>query len=299
MTKKQPVYSMTGYGKGLFQSKKRKIAAELKSVNNRFFEFQLKGSYILDPFEASIISLLKKTIKRGSVTLFVNVQEFEESATVPYLNLPLIRAYESLFEKAQRTLKRNDPIPFSFLLGLPDVIRTYSSAEKDKTLADDILEAVQGAVDELNVMRQKEGSALVQDLAARIILTEKYLANIQEKIPARMDAYKQRLEKKVADVIKEGADETTRMRLLSEFAIMADKMDVSEEITRFKSHTQQFSDALQGMTEPGKRLGFLLQEMNREINTLSAKAQDPDIISSCVAVKEELEKMREQVQNLE
>jgi uncharacterized protein (TIGR00255 family) len=229
----------------------------------------------------------------------LNIVDYEPSATLPIVDINLAKAYQNLFKKTARHLGLKEQANASYLFTLPDVLRTHFEYQIDNRVIHDIQGALNNALREFNNMRKKEGQNLARDLKARTRRTMQIINRIEKKAPARIGGYKQRLENKLANLFQTELDESTRMRMLTEVTVMADKMDISEEITRIKSHNLQFAEALNRGGSIGKKLGFLLQEISREANTISSKAGNSEIVQACIEIKEETEKMREQVQNLE
>jgi uncharacterized protein (TIGR00255 family) len=290
---------MTGYGKGENISRVRRVSAEVKSVNNRFLDLQFRGAHLPAETESLLAACVKQAVERGTLTLTVNIVEIGGSPLMPVLNIPLLRTYKKLFDQACGELKAREQAGAAFLLGLPDTIRLVSRSSADKTLAKQVLAAAGKALAALNQMRAKEGESLARDLEKRLGRIRDLTAVIANGAPNRTDAYKARLEKKMLDLLQSAPDDSLRTRLLTEVTLLADKTDTSEETTRLNSHLEQFLAALKNGGAVGKKLNFLQQEIYREANTISSKAAQPDVIGMCIAIKEESEKIREQIQNLE
>lgn len=299
MGKTSPIYSMTGFGKGESSAKGCRVSAEIKSVNNRFFELQLRGYPVSAGLESKITQMVRSAIDRGTLSLSLNVTDTGRETPAPNINQSLVRAYKKAFEDLSRELKLKDKPTTAFLLSLPDAVRVQPRSEVTPVLENGILEAAQKAIDSLNTMRAKEGAALRKDLLERNSRIETVAGQIEKDAPQRNILYRERLEKKAADLFREGLDESLKGRLLMEIMLMADKADISEEITRLRSHCQQFAEALNNGGAVGKKLNFLQQELTRESNTVSSKSSHEGITRLALEIKEESEKMREQIQNLE
>ena len=299
MQSKLPIYSMTGFGRGRFVSKNRRVAAEIKSVNNRYLDLQLKGASLPGETEARVARLVKENIQRGSVTLYISVADLKGRPASYAADLNRARALYKLYQQVARLLKAKDAPLIHYVLNQPDIIRVLPSGGVDKSLARDLEKAVLQALRQFNRMRGTEGDHMVSDLRKSAARINGAVAEIERLAPARIKAYEERLKKRMEAFLGPRPDETAGTRLAQEVTLMADKMDITEEISRLKSHQNQFLETLAAGGAVGKRLNFLQQEINREANTISSKAQDSDIIAQSLVIKEENEKTREMVQNLE
>jgi uncharacterized protein (TIGR00255 family) len=290
---------MTGYGRGRAVSRKRRVSVEIKSVNNRYFDLQIKGLHLPAGLENEVAGLLKSRIQRGAVTLVLNVVELEKAGLAPVVNRALARQYRKIYREVGSELGLDTRPSTAYLLGLPNVITLYAEDRREKALWPELKKALAAAVREFDAMRIKEGRNLARDLARRVSAVGRAVQRIETDAPARIPVVQARLHKKLTDLLDGRLDEPANMRLLTEVSLLADKIDISEEITRLKSHLGQFSAALKGGGPVGKRLNFILQEIGREANTVSSKAGHEKIVRACIQIKEEAEKMREQIQNLE
>ncbi|MBL8028536.1 MAG: YicC family protein [Fibrobacteres bacterium] len=295
----KPIYSMTGFGRIEKACTARRVTAELKSVNNRFLEIQIKGMSLPVDTESRVLQIIREKIGRGSVYLNLSVTDTAGLTSPPALNLELLKYYAAFYKEASLALKISEEPSISKLMSLPDVIKLQNKGAADPTLEADLLEAVNGAINAMNSMRAIEGAALAKDLLARIANIRTLTIEAEKLAPERTEAYRKRLEEKSAELFKDGLDDTLKARLMMEIMIMADRTDVSEEITRLKSHCSQVEETLKNGGAAGKKLNFIQQEIGREANTLSSKAQDSALLKVALAIKEECESMREQIQNLE
>ena len=299
MKRSSPIRSMTGYGKGECASRTHRVSAEVKSVNNRFLDLQFRGAHLSAESENLVQGCVKAAVERGTLTVTLNIVDLGGSSAAPVLNTDLIAKYKKIYDQACKTLKVREQASVAFLLGLPETVRFSSRPGSGDVPGKQVLTAVTKALAALNGMREKEGDSLARDLEKRILNIRELTQNIAKDAPLRTDAYKARLEKKMADLLQTAPDDTLRTRLMTEVTLMADKADTSEETTRLDSHLEQFLGALRDGGAVGKKLNFLQQEIYREANTISSKAGQSDIISQCIAIKEESERIREQIQNLE
>jgi uncharacterized protein (TIGR00255 family) len=288
--------SMTGYGKAESVGKGYSVTVELKSVNNRFLEFQARTSRDLLHLEPRLKQELGRHLSRGSVTCHVQYDSSGPGATGLALNEGVFAAYAALLKEAQARLG-GGTIDLADLLKLPDVVVSSGSAESAELVSERVLPVFEKACRELVAMREKEGAVLAADMVARIRAFFPALEKVKTLVPQRQAEYVAKMRARVQELAGEAA--LSEDRLLTEIGIMAERLDVTEEIVRLEAHLHHFLETLADHKNPGKRLGFLLQEMLREVNTLGTKSQYPDMQHICVGWKEELEVIREQIQNIE
>jgi uncharacterized protein (TIGR00255 family) len=291
------ITSMTGYGRGVAQAGQREVMVEVRSVNNRFLDVVPRLPKSISGYEANIKELVGKSISRGRVNIWVSVNGTEDK----YTNLSLDRELASTFVRLTRELKQEfnlaGDIGIDQIIGLPDII-TYNNPETlDEELWEKTRKALDLALTDLTEMRKHEGNNLKIDLAARINDIDSAIDAVEKKSrenpQLELDRLRIRISKLISpDMVDEG-------RMESELAIIADRMDVTEECVRFKSHNQVFLEALDSEKAEGRKLNFLLQEMNREANTIGSKCSDSVIAHLVVEIKEQVEKLREQIQNIE
>ncbi|HXC98388.1 MAG TPA: YicC/YloC family endoribonuclease [Verrucomicrobiae bacterium] len=291
--------SMTGYGRGECSRDGFKITVELSSVNRKQGEISVLLPRELEVLEAQIRDAINKLVARGRTTARVTLHAADgQSPGRVRLNAPLARAYVRELNRLARELKLAGPVTLDLLARAPGVFET----DEEPTDAEDFWPAVQMALEKaLNTllkMRQREGAHLAKDLAARVAAMRKCSAEVRKQAPRVQERYREQLIQRVKDagVPTPAADDD---RLLKEVVYFADRSDISEELTRLQSHFQQFDDCLASREPVGRVLDFLAQEMNREINTIGSKANDSLISRAVVTLKTELEKFREQAQNVE
>src|SRR5919108_720209 len=288
------IRSMTGFGAATGPVGNARVSVELRTVNHRFFNPSLKLPPELSRWEGEVREALRRAIARGHVTLVARLERDSVSDIV---------IDERRFTDALEALRRlsdahglGEPVSLATVLRMPQVVRSEGAAEMGGT-AEELVAIVRQASDALTAMREAEGARLGAVLAERIGVVEEALDRIAARAPERIVAERERLRAAVAELT--GSATVDEQRVAQEVAILADRLDVSEEIDRFRAHISAFRDTLQrGNKEPvGKRLSFLLQEMVREANTTGSKARDAAMTHNVVAVKEELERIAEQVEN--
>lgn len=291
------IRSMTGYGKAEASSENGRIIVEIRSVNHRYGEITAKMPRALFPFENEVRKSVASRLKRGKIEVFIQQEGVVGGGSLPVPNLPLARAYHAAFVKLKEALGLHDPVSLSLIVAQRDVLVTGESDMAVDALRHELFAAIGSAVDNLDAMRLKEGAALLEDLTDRRGALAGLIARIAARAPLAMADSVKRLQERIGQLAGEsGVDEG---RMAQEIAFMADRFDITEELVRFGSHLSQLDETLL-MAEPvGRKLDFLLQELNREVNTIGSKANDADITSCVVQLKSELEKIREQVQNIE
>ncbi len=289
---------MTAYGRGEYEHKISLYVAEIKSLNNRYRDIILRLPNAFQGLEDEIRSLVYSRIKRGRVEVSLQVnKKDEEIAYGLELNSPLIKSYLEIYKQLSDEFDLDGKLTPDYLLQIKDAI-IMKPLETDLEEARYGIREVMGhALDSLDMMKVREGQAIEEDFLKRLSLIEGYLDRIEERSPIVVDEYRVRLKDRI-DQISEDM-EVDEVRLAQEVAIFGGRCDITEEIVRSRSHLGQFRDYLSRDDSVGRRLDFLIQEINREINTMSAKAADAAISAIVVEVKAELEKLKEQVQNVE
>ena len=293
------IKSMTGYGRGEHKGVERSFSVELRAVNHRYLETSVKLPRRFAFAEELIKKAVKERISRGKLDVFLNYIPGTESETGLKLDLGLARQYyEKLDElsKALPELDRDQSV--MSIASLPDVLVQIPSEDDQEKIGAEIREAVEAAIDSFDAMRAAEGARLLEDILMRAGIIEDTVLKIEEYAPSVEKQYYEKLAARLSELL-EGA-EIPRERLLTEAAVFADKANITEEIVRLKSHAAQLRSMTADPKEPvGKKLDFLVQEMNREANTIGSKANDINITESVLVLKAEIEKIREQVQNIE
>ena len=289
---------MTGFGRATFADEKTNVSVELKTVNNRFLDVNLRLPSDLQSLEATIKRTIQNRLSRGRVD--VNLS-FERTSEIVYeLNRPLINGYLSALKQLQTDFNLTGEPDLNVIARLPNVM-SAAREETDETAKAAIETALKTALDELEKMRAREGELLKIELLSRLLEIERHTIAIEANAASVADNYLIKLNKKIADLLAktDSQIEIDQARLAQEVAYLAERSDVSEELARLKSHVAQFCQICENNDEAGKQLDFLTQELNREANTILSKATEMTIKEAALAVKAEIEKVREQVQNVE
>lgn len=293
------IKSMTGFGRSEYTDGKRNITVEIKSVNHRYSDISIKMPRRYGFAEDKVKNAVKERIRRGKVDVSIMVENITENDVNIKLNTMIAKQYyENLLELRKEFSVEGD-ITLQFLAGLPDVMKAIPDVEDEEEITKAILIPVAEAAANLEKMRAVEGEKLAEDLIAKGRSIRSILDKIAERAPQVSIDYTARLRERITELIG-GSIEVPEDRILVEAAIFADKCAIDEEITRLGSHLIQLENIVTKSTQPdGKKLDFLVQEMNREANTIGAKANDITITGYMLEIKSEIEKIREQVQNIE
>jgi len=291
------ISSMTGFGAADGNLGDARASVEIRTVNHRFFSPNLKLPSALTRWENEIREVLRQKIARGHVTLTARVDR--AAGMGPVINGTRLAEYALELRELQKKHSLGGEVDLATLLRLPDVVASSGEAEMDPSVGEALVAIVNKAVDNLTSMRRAEGAQLAAFLVDRVAAVETRLARVEKRAPIRLKEQHERVTRTVSELI--GAAGADPQRIAQEVAILADKLDVAEELDRFRSHLAAFRETAQSTTSDpvGKRLGFILQEMVREANTIGSKASDAQIQEDVIAIKEELERIREQVENLE
>ena len=291
------IYSMTGYGRGESVDGELHVLAEARSFNSRFLDISVRLPKALSGLEQRIRDLIRQYVVRGHVNLTVRVKNGGERAVALEPDLVLARTYVRILREIQEELELPGTIEIGHLLHFPEIVTAAEETEDAETFWEPVREAVSQALEGLRAMRAEEGEALRRDLEQRIVRLDEIVGQIEKEAEGRREEQFQKLKERVRQLLTD--EQIDENRLYTELAILVDRMDVTEECVRFRSHNAQFLKALEGDEAVGRRLNFLLQEMNREATTIGSKAYSAEISHLVVQLKEEIEKIREQVQNLE
>ena len=291
------IASMTGYGKGEASGSAGRVSVEIRSVNHRYGEIYIKLPRTLMQYEHEMRKKVSERLKRGKIELFVQLDEAFGAVDRPLVNLQLARSYFTAFSEMREALDLQEPVTLALIAAQKDVLAVKENLEPDEDLSLLLYDALAKALDMLEGMRLKEGDALYAELNNRMNSLLALVDRIAEKAPFVVKIYEEKLKERLAKLLTDGTLDPSR--LAQEVAIMADRSDITEELVRLQSHRSQFFATLTLAEPVGRKLDFLLQEMNREVNTIGSKANDAGIAAVVVELKAELEKIREQVQNIE
>jgi uncharacterized protein (TIGR00255 family) len=292
------IKSMTGFAQTVFSDKSLQITIAARTYNNRFLDVNLRLNNAFFPLEDRIKSYITSRVSRGRVEVAIQLASQEKLRNGNLaINWELARTYCGLLTELKKTLNISGPLALSDLLSLKDLVVFQESSFPEEVLWRKLALPLKKVFDALQKMRSEEGRNLSRDLLERLKVIQAGVDLISQKVPQVIEAYQVRLRERIKK-ISQGVD-VDPLRLAQEVALIADRSDVSEELTRLESHLKQFKDLFKETQTVGKKMEFLLQEMNREVNTIGSKAMDSAISHQVVSIKSELEKLREQVQNIE
>lgn len=291
------IISMTGYGRGTSEVEGLRVLVEISSVNSRYCEVYTRLPRALNVYDPAIQTAVKKGLDRGKINVNIQTEDTAGSTAVPPLNEMAVLGYAERLRQAAALIGSDEPIQLEHILRFSDLFGSKEGSEESANrtwLA--IEQALHAAIADMNQMREQEGLALKSDFTLRMDNIETQLGVVVARAPERLPEYRQRMLERLEQILSD--ERIDKDRLEFELAIMADKLDITEEIVRLRSHLVLFREALNAREPSGRKLNFLVQEINREINTIGSKANDALITQQVISMKEELEKVREQVQNI-
>jgi uncharacterized protein (TIGR00255 family) len=291
------VMSMTGFGRGTVEREGRKMMLELKGVNHRFLDISMRLPKSLGALEEPLKRRLQEKLSRGHVDVYLKYQNEAEGSRAVNVDEALLAAYLSSLKDIRKKHNLRDDVALSTVLRMPDVIAAEAAEEDEDLLKEMLFEAADTALGEMARMRAAEGERLRADLLIKLEGMTKEMGEIEKRAPSIVQEYSEKLRARITELMDGGQPD--EQRFATEVALMADRSSIDEEIVRFKSHVKHFADTLKSGGAIGRKLDFIVQEMNREVNTVCSKAADMAVINSAIALKGEIEKLREQVQNIE
>ena len=289
--------SMTGYGRAESSRGTLEFSVEVRSGNNRYREIILRFPQSLQPCEDRIRSIVSSRIKRGRIEVSIQMKDNGDRGLKLELNRPLVRAYASVINELNEELGFNQPVDLSFFSQLKDAIIVKQDSIDLERIWPDLGDVLDKALLSLETMRMDEGKAIEKDFSVRLNRIEGHVEEIRNRSRATVEEYYDKLREKIKKLIK--PTDITDDRLMQEVAFVADRSDITEELIRVESHLEQYRAYMNQDDAIGRRLDFLVQEMNREVNTMASKAADSFISQLVVDIKAELERLREQIQNVE
>ena len=294
------VKSMTGFGRGVFSGEKRTITVEVKSINHRYSEISVRLPRKYSFAEDSVKTVIKNAAPRGKIDVMISVDELAADQVAIRLNTELAKKYYDTLKALKDAIPGISGEPsLPLVANFSDVIQTAAAEEDEEEILKEFTEAAAAAAESLDAMRRTEGEKLAADIVSRGDLIEKTVLEVERYAPQVAVKYAAKLKDRITE-LTQGLLEIPQDRILLEAAVFADKANITEEIVRLKSHVGQLRSLIAAEDGPsGKKLDFLVQEMNREANTIGSKANDIEITSSVLLLKAEIEKIREQVQNIE
>ncbi len=288
---------MTGYGRAVQTIDGREITVELRSVNNRYLDCTVKLPRMFSFAEDSVKNRVKAAVSRGKVDVYIGVNAAQAADVQVAVNRPVLESYLAALRQIETEYGVRDDVTVMSLARLPDVFSVEKTQEDEQKLTQDILSVAEEAISRYNAMRETEGAALEADLRSRAATILERVALVEQRSPATVAEYRERLRQKMQEVLQNTAIDEGR--ILQEAAIYADRIAVDEETVRLRSHLAQLGDMLTKGGAIGRKLDFLLQELNRETNTIGSKCNNLELSNIVVDMKAELEKIREQTQNIE
>ena len=289
--------SMTGFGRGEGDTALGKVVVESRSVNHRYCDINIKLPKRLSLFENRLKEIIRSQVSRGRIDVFLRLDSLGEEKVQLSVDLDLAEQYFRVFHDLKERLRLKDEITLSLLAGAKDLITAKEELGDMEPYWQEILPVLRQSLKNMDDMKRFEGESLTKDLQHRLDYITEQLQMIKQQFPLRLKAFLTRLQDRLRSLL-EGM-ETDPSRFQQEVAFLAERTDITEEIVRAESHLVQFGSLLEGNEPVGRKMDFLLQEIHREVNTVSAKANDAEISQRVVEIKSELEKIREQVQNVE
>jgi uncharacterized protein (TIGR00255 family) len=290
------IHSMTGYGRGISGNDKITFETEIKSVNSRYLDVFFRLPSSLQSKEYELREQIKSKIKRGKITVFFQIKGTGDALEVPSLSKEKLKSFLSFIGDIKKTAKINEKIKIEHLLAFKELLvpDDYDLNEEEFNL---VKVSLNKALVELIKMKRREGNELAKDLAKRIKSIRGKIEAIEKESAKSVNEYYAGLKEKVKTLIENISEYSERLEM--EMALIAEKADITEECIRLKSHIKFFLESMKNEEEPGRKLNFICQEMNREANTISSKSVSTEITHNSVLMKEEIERIREQIQNIE
>ncbi len=291
------MYSMTGFGKAEHSGKAGKFIVEISSVNNRFLEISAKLPRQFFTIEPRVRELVGKSLSRGKINIYVGFEEAAGSPNKYLINKVAAAAYHKQLKALKKELKITSDIDLRDLLLLPDVTRPEVESVDEDLIWAGLQKVVEKSLHDLVAMRRKEGDAMGRDMKKRLAILSEQVKKVEKLTSGAVEKFREKLQKRIEELTAASAADPSRLE--EEIALMAERTDVTEECTRFLSHIEQYEGTLNSTEPVGKKLNFILQELNREANTIASKCSDLNISTIVISIKEEVERLREQVQNVE
>lgn len=288
---------MTGFGKSELSDSSGRFGAEIAGVNNRFVEVSIRLPRKLSSFEPKIRDMVLSCISRGKISVYISFELSDKSPDKYLINRAAAKAYHSQLLKLKKELKIGGSIEIADILSLPDLVNPEANKLDERALWPSLSKTVDKALGQMLLMRHKEGEVMKKDMGQRIKIFSGQLKDVVRMAVDLQDHYRQRLKRRISEILDQPVPDSARLE--EEIAIYAEKSDISEECIRLESHLKQYRSNLKVKGPVGKKLNFLLQEMNREVNTIASKSAGVDLSATVISMKDELEKMREMVQNVE
>ena len=291
------IKSMTGYGSAVYSENGKKYSVEIKSVNNRYSDISVKAPRIYGFLEDALRKRAAERIRRGKADIYVTVENDGADSGSVSVDISLAAQYMKAFLQLSDSLGIPCNMKSEDFLRIQDVFRVEKAEENEDEITAAAKKALDGALDRFEEMRLREGAKMLGDLQTHLAVIKEETAHIEAHAPEIVEQYRKRIEERVRDIL--GTAPYDETRLLTEAAVFSDRVNVNEEIVRLKSHISQFSEMLASDEPVGRKIDFLIQEMNRETNTIGSKSNDLEASKIIINIKAEIEKLREQIQNVE
>ena len=291
------IKSMTGFGRCELSNEKRKITVELKSVNHRYLDVNIRMPKKLNFFESAIRTLLKEYMQRGKVDMFISYEDYSEQTLAVKYNATIAKEYLTYLQQMADEFNLENDIRVSSLSRYPEVLTMEEQSADEDELWSDLSQAIREACTQFVATRTTEGEHLKQDLVEKLHHMRDNVDKVEQRAPQIIAEYRSKLEEKVKEFLEDSTIEENR--IAAEVTLYADKIAVDEEIVRLQSHISSMTDVLESDESIGRKLDFMAQEMNREANTILSKSSDVDLADHAIELKTNVEKVREQIQNIE
>jgi uncharacterized protein (TIGR00255 family) len=291
------IRSMTGYGRGQQTIQGMDITVEIKSVNHRYYEYSSRLQRTYGFLDDKLKTYLQTSISRGKVDVYVWIDTVEVADSQVAVNYPLAQGYKKALEELAAQLHLKDDVTVMQVARFPDVLTVRKAAEDEDAIWEAVRQVADEAMGRFIAMREKEGARMREDILSRRETILRHVAFVEERSPLTVKAHMDKVEARMKELLSTAT--VDEQRLLTEAALFADKIAVAEETVRLRSHMDQLQHMLDGDEAVGRKLDFLVQEINRETNTIGSKAQDVELARAVVDMKAEIEKIREQIQNIE
>lgn len=289
--------SMTGYGRSQKILNGRDISVEIRSVNHRYYEYSSRIPRTYSYIDEKLKAVLKTSVARGKVEISVTINNIEGKDSQIAVNKGVAEGYVTALRSISEELALKDDLTLSNLIRIPDVFNIQKTPDDEEQICADVSEVTAEALERFVAMRETEGTRLKKDILEKADFIIERVKMVEEQSPLTVEAYRNKLYKKLSEVLADkNIDE---QRIITEAAIFSEKIAVDEETVRLRSHISQLRDILESDEAVGRKLDFIVQEINREVNTIGSKAQDLNITKLVVDMKSEIEKIREQIQNVE
>lgn len=289
--------SMTGYGKGISNVNGRNLVVELKSVNHRYLDLSIKMPKVFFAYEDLMRQTIAERVSRGHVDVYLTYTDLQEKQKEVVVDIGLAKGMIAAAERLQAETQLKNDFQLNALMRTPDILKVISPEDDPEELKQLLRGALNAALDQLDEMKQREGAKLKSDLLAKMKLIEGMVQEVTAIAPRVVENYREKLWNRIREALKDITPEDTR--LLTEIALFADKSCIDEELTRLHSHLTQFREIAESEQPIGRKLDFLVQEFNRETNTICSKSNLAELTNIGLKMKNEIEKVREQVQNIE